>query len=440
MADKLQMVDIDKIIIGERFRKDLGDIDTLVKSIMEKGVIQPITIQSDLTLCAGGRRIHAAKLAGVKKIPCLIRDKASDEIDLREIELIENVFRKDFSWDEQVRLINELDKLMREKHGTEWSTRKTAQLLGHSHPMNVSRANQLAEAMEIPVLGAEVAKAKTADEAMKLVKQFHEKVVTNELRKRQEATQNKGLSAMLELAKRNYIIGDCLKGLSTIPRPGFPTIRFIEVDPPYGIDLGEQKKQTDSTNIVRNYNEIEAINYQAFIEILVEELYRVAVEGCWMVFWYGPTHHHMIFTALTKAGWKVDEIPAIWYKGEGGQTNAPEVHLARSYEPFFVCRKGQPILNKRGRSNVFHFSPVPATQKYHPTQRPMELMEAILEVFTLEADGATALIPFAGSGVTLRACYMRGLKCMGWDISGEYRDRFLLEIEQDTKKLDEIKE
>jgi ParB/RepB/Spo0J family partition protein len=434
VADKLQFVDIDKIIVGDRFRKDLKDIENLAKSIAEKGILQPITIQTDFTLCAGGRRLEAAKLAGLKKIPCLIRDKTSDEIDLREIELIENTFREDFTWQERVNLIAELDKLMREKHGTEWSTRKTAMLLGHAHPMNVSRANQLSDAMEIPELKEVIVKAKTADEAMKFVKQFQEKVVTTELRKRQERTQDQGMSAVLELAKRNYQIGDALKGMVSL-RPGFPTIQFIEVDPPYGIDLGEQKKQTDGTNIVRSYNEVAAVEYQAFVEIVAEETFRVAAPACWMIFWYGPTHHTIILQALRKAGWLVDDIPAIWVKGEGGQTNAPEVHLARSYEPFFVCRKGRPILTKRGRSNVFQFSPVAATKKYHPTERPLALMEEILSVFTLEAAGQTVLVPFLGSGVTLRACYMRGLKCMGWDLSTEYKDRFLLAVEDDTKGL-----
>ncbi len=42
--DKLKYVKITEIIVGERFRKDFGDLDELVSSIQEKGIIQPISI------------------------------------------------------------------------------------------------------------------------------------------------------------------------------------------------------------------------------------------------------------------------------------------------------------------------------------------------------------------------------------------------------------
>src|SRR5713101_4318998 len=129
MADKLQFVALNKIIVGERFRVDLQDIDTLAASIKEKGVIQPITIQKDFKLRAGGRRIEAAKRAGLEKIPCLIMED-TDELEAREIELIENTFRVDFTWQERVNLIAELHKLMQEKRGKEWGTRRTASLVG----------------------------------------------------------------------------------------------------------------------------------------------------------------------------------------------------------------------------------------------------------------------------------------------------------------------
>lgn len=429
MADKLQMVPIEKIWFDTRYRIDLGDIDSLAASIKEKGVIQPVTLQTDYKLCAGGRRLEAAKRAGLTKIPALLRDNKGDEVDMREVELIENTFRKDFTWQEQSSLIAELDRLMREKHGGQWSTRKTAELLGHSHPMNVSRALQMQEAMQIPELREEMVKMKTADEAMKLVKRFEEAIVTKELRRRQTKTNNEGMSTMLKIADNSYRVGDALQGLVDTKAK---SVQFIEVDPPYGIDLGVQKKKVDATNIVKDYNEVARAEYQAFVEIVAQETYRIAAGDCWMIFWYGPTHHAMIYTALTSAGWKVDEIPAIWTKG-GGQTNAPEVHLARAYEPFFVCRKGNPLLHKRGRANVFEFAP--ATKKYHPTERPLALMAELLDVFLLEAGNITVLIPFLGSGVTLRACYLRGIRGFGWDLSGDYKDKFMLAVEDDTKAI-----
>jgi ParB-like chromosome segregation protein Spo0J len=58
----------------------------------------------------------------------LIRKTDGGAIDAREIELIENIFRKDFTWQEETNLVAEIDRLYREKN-IEWSGRKTAQII-----------------------------------------------------------------------------------------------------------------------------------------------------------------------------------------------------------------------------------------------------------------------------------------------------------------------
>jgi DNA modification methylase len=70
---------------------------------------------------------------------------------------------------------------------------------------------------------------------------------------------------------------------------------------------------------------------------------------------------------------------------------------------------------------------------YHPQQRPLSLIRTLLSIF-LE-DMQFVFVPFSGSGVTLRACYENGFQCMGIEINPEYRAKFLLAVEEDTKKL-----
>lgn len=431
MSDAVRMIDISKIHWGERARVVLGDIESLTESIKDKGVIQPITIYSDMEGLAGFRRYTAALAAGLTKIPALIRDRKKIEdsdIDMLEIELIENLCRKDFEWAEQVKLIAKIDQRCREKD-IDWSARKTAKLLGHEHPMNVSRALQLAEAFEqIP----ELSELKTQDEALKAVKKLHEGIVVAELRKRQKESMSRGMEDMLDIADANYKIGDALVGIAELRSSG--VVHFIEVDPPYGVDLPEVKKQQGSGNLVQTYKEVEVSDYPKFVDAVAKGTFRIAGQHCWMIFWFGPTHHHLVYTTLTAAGWTVDDIPAIWNKGFG-QTNAPEIYLARSYEPFFICRKGSPTLAKRGRSNVFNYSPVAGTKKYHPTERPLDLMEDIIETFCFP--NQIGLVPFLGSGVSLRAMYKFGMRGFGWDMNGEYKDKFMLAVEADTKELDE---
>lgn len=422
VADKVKFVKISEIKEGTRYRKEFGDLASLVESVREKGIIQPITLSTDLTLLAGQRRLKAAKEAGLTTIPALIRE-IKGEVDLREIELIENVARLDFSYSERAALVKAIDVLYTSKH-LDWSGRKTANLLNRGHS-SVARDIKLATAIE---LMPELANEKTADDAHKMIAKVEERQVVGELRRRQSLPGlDKGVQAMLALAGANYRIGDTFKGLAEMPSDGLSSI--IECDPPYGIDLpGVKRGREEPGAIVKEYNEIMSTEYNTFLGNLCRELYRVASPSAFLVFWFGPTWHTQVMSNLRSAGWLVDDIACIWAKSTG-QTMHPEYYLARTYEPFFLCRKGKPILNKRGRSNVFSFSG--ETSKYHPTQRPITLMQDLLS--TLGVELQTVLVPFLGSGVTLRAAYKCGMRATGWDMSGEYKDKFLLAVEEDAK-------
>lgn len=86
----------------------------LAASIKQYGLIQPILVQDKKThyeIIAGERRWRAAKLAGLKEIPVIIREYSEREI--AEIALIENVQREDLNPIEEAmgykRLIEEFD-------------------------------------------------------------------------------------------------------------------------------------------------------------------------------------------------------------------------------------------------------------------------------------------------------------------------------------------
>ncbi len=439
--DDLAHVPLASIIVGERFREDFGDIEELKDSIREKGIIQPITLDTNLKLLAGGRRYRAASELGLQTIPAIIR-KFVDEVDSLEIELIENLHRKDFTWVEKAKLTAKIDALFREKNNGNWSIRKTAEV-SDSSKSTVAREIELARAIEaLP----ELAEFKTADEAMKVLKKMEESAVVAELHARQKrrlsdegqadpkivgSQLEAGIRTIVKLANKNYIISDVFSGMAGLKDNGH--INLIECDPPYGIELNVQKSKASSpTSTVQSYEEVSSEEYPGFLKRLTSELYRVAGKDCWLVFWYGPTWHHQVLTSLREAGWLVDEIPAIWTK-PNGQTLQPDLYFARSYEPFFLCRKGKPVMIERGRLNVFNFPPVVAKQKYHPTQRPLPLIEHLFSC--LVAGRANVFVPFLGSGASLLACYNLGLTGFGFDLNGEYKPKFMLEAENEARKL-----
>ncbi|MEJ2254580.1 MAG: ParB/RepB/Spo0J family partition protein [Nitrospirota bacterium] len=84
----------------------------LAASIKEKGVLQPVLLtrgpDGSLTLIAGERRFRAAQLAGLKKLPAIVKQVSSE--DALEIALIENIQREDLSPLETARAFQRLGK------------------------------------------------------------------------------------------------------------------------------------------------------------------------------------------------------------------------------------------------------------------------------------------------------------------------------------------
>jgi hypothetical protein len=66
---------IDKIVVGERHRRDLGDIDGLAASMEILGLLHPIVVTPEGLLICGERRLRAATLLGWKMIPVTIMSK-----------------------------------------------------------------------------------------------------------------------------------------------------------------------------------------------------------------------------------------------------------------------------------------------------------------------------------------------------------------------------
>jgi ParB family chromosome partitioning protein len=82
-----------------RTRFDEAGLRELADSIKSTGVIQPILVRrhgiGEYQLVAGERRLRAAQLAGLARIPAIVRDY--DDRELMELALIENIQREDLN-------------------------------------------------------------------------------------------------------------------------------------------------------------------------------------------------------------------------------------------------------------------------------------------------------------------------------------------------------
>ncbi len=99
-ADAVNEIDIDRIEANP-FQPRSGfnekALEELARSIKELGIIQPITVRNlndhKFQLISGERRLRAAQMAGLKKIPAFIR--FADDQGMLEMALVENIQRED---------------------------------------------------------------------------------------------------------------------------------------------------------------------------------------------------------------------------------------------------------------------------------------------------------------------------------------------------------
>ena len=123
-TDGEYIVEIDVNLIDNNTkqpRKSFDDekIRELSDSIKEHGVVQPIIVTKRgerYLIVAGERRYRAARLAGLKKVPAIVREMTEDRV--LEVALIENVQRQDLNPIEQafaIRMIMQREGLTQEQ-------------------------------------------------------------------------------------------------------------------------------------------------------------------------------------------------------------------------------------------------------------------------------------------------------------------------------------
>ncbi len=96
---ELKIIDVEPNHEQPRRNFNKEKLEALAESIKNRGVLQPILVRDNqngtYTIIAGERRWRASKLAGLKKIPAIIKNYS--KVDEFEIALIENLQREDLN-------------------------------------------------------------------------------------------------------------------------------------------------------------------------------------------------------------------------------------------------------------------------------------------------------------------------------------------------------
>lgn len=130
---------VSTIVVGERHRRDAGDLTPLMDSMKRVGLLQPVTITPDGYLICGYRRLVAAKRLGWNTLRVWVRSGISDELTRLLAERDENTTHKPLAPMEAARLYAELRVLIdedadRRMKATQFGSRidKTAGQPGHA--------------------------------------------------------------------------------------------------------------------------------------------------------------------------------------------------------------------------------------------------------------------------------------------------------------------
>lgn len=403
-----------------RFREDMGDVDELAISLKQKGQIQPIVLNKAFELIAGGRRLAACIKAQIDVL-CIFNDVV-DPFTMRELEIEENIQRKQFTPAEEFKAIAELHALKQERFGESVSGRKgghtlqdTANLIGKSKA-KVIEALALADAIEkFP----ELKSCKKASEIKKTVKAI-EAVAERSKRSKEYVKDIAAMSTNNELPFKIY----------NQPAADFyekfekASVDIMVTDPPYGINIdkiatsiGTKTGGANSAGFKFDDSTEAALEHY---KLLAEKSFFFMKPSSHIFVFCGPEYFWDIRKMFVAAGWLCHVKPLIWIKREVGQCNVPHAWPASCYEMLLYGRRVDSVLVKQGQPDWIECAPVLSSAKRHPTEKPITLIRSLIQ--RIAKPGDVFVDPFMGSGSGIEAACIEQCFAHGTDVLKESFD------------------
>ena len=425
-------INIKDLKIVNRGRKDLGDIAGLAESIKKFGLINPVLVQPlvddaqyKYELIAGERRTRASIFAGLSTIVATTRDECS-ELMKKELELEENIQRKELLWSEQCQMMLMLDEIKRAEHGSlalssgnrhtqdlTWSLKDTATTLNKSIG-SVAQDIKLAKAMkEDPKLALELQRLPKCA-AFKKLQSIEERKKLERLYKGKKCSTTDAI-----------LNGSCLNLIKDVESE---SIDLILTDPPFAVEKINEAKGT--YNKLRDENDnSDILVMEELYTKLVPEIYRVLKPGGHIYMFFGNEWYPFLTAIFKRHCFNVDPVPIIWNKG---RTTTPfrGYNYQQCYEPILFMQKN-PRESRRlekPTSNIITFSPVDQKTKQHVYHKPPALIDFLIQQST--AVGQKVLDPFCGSGQTIKSAINLRREALGFELNVDHYRKALEYIKE----------
>jgi DNA modification methylase len=457
------------LIKPERQRQEFDPqaLQDLVSSIEATGLMHPPVMRYEgdrLVLVAGERRMKAVaqiwELGGTFKfngeeVPegCIPYSNLGDlsPLEAEEAELDENLKRKDLTWQEHAAAVSRLHKL---RQGQKIEACKSIdagnlvkqacgedivpfpkphtyadtamEILGRSEGSaqdTVRKEILVSKYLSNPV----IAKAKSADEAFKILKKQEEAAKNVELARTVGASFKADLHTLLNM--------DCLKFMEDYNREmclgraeGFDVIL---TDPPYGMGADQFGDAGGKLSGIEHHYDDSYENWVKLMSDWTRLSYLVAKPQAHAYVFCDIDMFHELKELMQGAGWYVFRTPLINHKMNSGRVPLPDQGPRRQYEIILYAIKG--------KKQTTHIYPdvisTSADENFsHGAQKPVALYQNLLQRSVRPGD--RVLDTFAGSGPIFEAA--NGFKCAatGIELNPEYYGQCLARIAR-CKALEE---
>ena len=447
IQNKINLVDVNSIQIKDRQRKEIDplSLEELALAISSHSLIHPILIEPETNnLIAGERRLRAFQLAESSNLPCpdkgydnwkkiparYAKDVSPDEVF--EIELIENLSRRDLAWTDEAIAIAQLHKRKAETN-LSWSQKDTGRVIGRSQS-SVSNAITVANALlsgnqKLIDMVKETSGIKSAALLIERVKSRSGKSILDSAFKRN--TSDKAQSPDSDKAQ---LLDPAIQNKPTTPAPksdiillnedfnswaatySGPPFNFLHLDFPYGINLTDSlgmKSRRDHNS----YDDSFGI-FEKLLETLSLYQENLIAPSAHIMFWFSQTHRRFIEDFfMAHFDCEIKDHLMVWNCSDNsGIIPDPEYYGRRNYETaMLIVFERRKIVKPISLCCSY---PRNFPGKLHRSEKPLDVLRHFLKMFI---DESTIFGDFTcGSGTSLQvARELKAKHILGLEIDPE---------------------
>lgn len=209
------------------------------------------------------------------------------------------------------------------------------------------------------------------------------------------------------------------------------SVSLVLIDPPYEVSRDTNfasgdltGKDTDRFRVSMNFGDWDS-NFTG-LDTIIQECYRVLKKGGTLICFYDLWKITNLKDYFDKAKFK--QLRFIeWIKTNPVPLNSKTNYLTNSREIAVVGVKGgKPTFHSEYDNGIYKYPICHDKGRFHPTQKPIALLEEIIQKHSNEND--IILDCFAGSASTAVAAYNQNRNFIGCELSKEYFDKAITRL------------